>query len=68
MSEKILQEDDIVLCTVRRVEGTTIFLDVEANDHLTEGTMIFSEVSPGRIRNIREFISPNKKTCCFVDM
>ena len=56
-----LEENDIVLCTVKRVEGTTVFLEIEANGSPIQGTMIFSEVSPGRIRNIREFVVPNKK-------
>jgi len=56
-----LKEDDIVLCTVKRIEGTTVFLDIEENG---QGTMIFSEVSPGRIRNIRDFVFPNKKIVC----
>jgi len=56
-----LREDDIVLCTVRRIEGTSVFLDIEGNG---QGTMIFSEVSPGRIRNIRDFVFPNKKIVC----
>ena len=58
-----LEEDDIVLCTVKRIEGTTVFLDIEENG---QGTMIFSEVSPGRIRNIRDFVFPNKKIVCKV--
>jgi len=61
--ETELKEDDIVLCTVKRTEGTTVFLDIENNG---EGTMIFSEVSPGRIRNIREYVFPNKKIVCKV--
>lgn len=56
-----LEEGDVILCTVKRIEGTTVFLDIE--DH-GEGTMIFSEVSPGRIRNIREFVTTNKKVVC----
>jgi len=58
-----LKEDDIILCTVRRIEGTSVFLDIEGNG---QGTMIFSEVSPGRIRNIRDFVFPNKKIVCKV--
>ncbi len=65
MTPKIkLQEDDVVLCTVKRIQGTTVFLDVFQNGSVVEGTMIFSEVSPGRIRNIREFIAINKKIVC----
>ncbi len=64
--ESKLEEDDVVLCTVRRIEGTTVFLDIEFNGKNIAGTMIFSEVSPGRIRNIRDFISINKKIVCKV--
>lgn len=56
-------EDDIVLCTVKRIEGTTVFLDIENNG---EGNMIFSEVSPGRIRNIRDFVVLEKRVVCKV--
>ena len=58
-----LEEDDIVLCTVKRIEGTTVFLYIEDGG---EGAMSFSEVSPGRIRNIRDFVAPNKKVVCKV--
>ena len=63
MEQTELKEDDIVLCTVQRMEGTTVFLNIEDNG---SGTMVFSEVSPGRIRNIREYVSPNKKVVCKV--
>jgi len=58
-----VQENDIVMCTVKRTEGTTVFLQIKDNG---EGTMIFSEVSPGRIRNIRDYVSINKKIVCKV--
>ncbi len=57
------KEDDIVLCTVKNVEGTTVFLELEEGGL---GNMTLSEVAPGRIRNIREFIAPNKKVVCKV--
>ena len=60
-----LKEDDIVLCTVKRVEGTTVFLEIE-NFPGVQATMIFSEVSPGRIRNIRDYIAIKKKIVCKV--
>jgi len=40
-----IEENDIVLCTVKRIEGTTVFLDV-VDFPGTQATMIFSEVSP----------------------
>lgn len=58
-----LKENDVILCTVKRIERTTVFLDIEGYG---QGTMIFSEVSPGRIRNIREYVVPNKKIVCKV--
>lgn len=61
-----LNEDDIVLATVTRIQGNTVFLEIEVEGEKIEGTMIFAEVSPGRIRNIREFVSPGKKVACKV--
>ncbi len=58
-----LEENEAVLCTVKRIDGTTVFLEIEGNGL---GTMIFSEVSAGRIRNIRDFIVINKKIVCKV--
>ncbi len=58
-----LEENEIVLCTVKRIEGTTVFLEIDGNG---DGAMSFSEVSPGRIRNIREFVFPGKKIVCKV--
>lgn len=55
------KEDEIVLCTVKKIEGTTVFLET---DDKFPGTMSFSEVSPGRIRNIREFVIVGKKIVC----
>ncbi len=52
---------DIVLCTVKRIEGTTVFFDIESNG---EGNMPMSEVAAGRIRNLREYVAPNKKVVC----
>src|SRR3989338_8034553 len=59
----MLKEDDLVLCTVKRVEGTTVFLDVEGDG---EGSLVFSEIAAGRIRNLREYVVPNKKIVCKV--
>ncbi len=58
-----VKEEDLVLCTVKKIEGTTVFLTIDGNH---EGSMTLSEVSPGRIRNIREFINVGKKIVCKV--
>ena len=57
----MIKEGDVVLCTVKKIEGTTVFLDIEGGG---EGSMTFSEVAPGRIRNIREYVVANKKVVC----
>ncbi|MBI3334167.1 hypothetical protein HYZ97_01665 [Candidatus Pacearchaeota archaeon] len=58
-----LRPGDIVLCTVRSIEGTTVFLNIENNGI---GSMPMSEVAAGRIRNLREYVAPNKKVVCKV--
>lgn len=56
-----LEQGDIVLCTVDRIVGTTVFVHIK--DH-GEGSIVFSEVAPGRIRNIRDYIVPKKQIVC----
>ncbi len=56
-----LETGDVVLCTVDRIVGTTVFVNIEGNG---EGSIVFSEIAPGRIRNIRDYIVPKKKIVC----
>ncbi len=56
-----LTEGKLVLCKVKKIEKTNIFLDIE---DMAEGSMVLSEVAAGRIRNLREYIVPNKKIVC----
>ncbi len=58
-----LSEGDIVLCTVERIIGTNVFVKLENG---AEGCIVFSEVAPGRIRNIRDYVVPKKKIACKV--
>jgi translation initiation factor 2 subunit 1 len=58
-----MQTGDLVLCTVDKIEHTTVFVKIE-NDGL--GTIITSEVAPGRIRNLRDYVVPGKKIVCKV--
>ena len=57
------KEDDLVLCTVKKIEGTTVFLEL---DDGTAANMVLSEVAAGRIRNLRSYVSPGKKIVCKV--
>lgn len=56
-----LKEDEVVMCTVKSIEGTTVFLEIEGNG---TGSMAMSEVAAGRIRNLREYVFPKKKIVC----
>ena len=58
------EEGDLVLCTVTNVQFHSVFVDM---DEYGKGGMIhISEVSPGRIRNIRDFVKEGKKIVCKV--
>ena len=58
-----LEVGDVVLCTVETVERTIIFVKIEGHG---QGSIIISEIAPGRIRNIREYVVPKKKIVCKV--
>jgi translation initiation factor 2 alpha subunit (eIF-2alpha) len=58
-----LREDDIVMCTVRKIEGTTVFVDIEDNG---AGSIVMSEIAAGRIRNLRDYVLLGKKIVCKV--
>ncbi len=56
-----LQEGQVVLCVVEKIIGTTVFVNIQNNG---EGTIITSEISPGRIRNLRNYVIPGKRIVC----
>lgn len=58
-----IKEEDLVMCTVKSIEGTTVFVSIEGNG---QGNITMSEVAAGRIRNLREHVSVNKKIVCKV--
>ncbi len=60
----ILDPGDLVLCTVDRIVGTTVFVKIEGEER--EGNIVVSEIAPGRIRNLRDYVVPKKKIVCKV--
>ena len=56
-----LEVGDVVLCTVDRIAGTVVFVKIDRNG---EGNIITSEIAPGRIRNLRDYVVPKKKIVC----
>ena len=58
------EEDEIVLCKVTKIYPNSVFVDLlEYND---SGMIHISEVSPGRIRNLRDFVSEGRQIVCKV--
>jgi translation initiation factor 2 subunit 1 len=58
------EESEIVLCTVTSVQHHSVF--VKLNEYDKTGMIHISEVSPGRIRNIRDFVKEGKVIACKV--
>jgi translation initiation factor 2 alpha subunit (eIF-2alpha) len=56
-----MEEGDIILCKVESVTNTITFVRLPNGK---EGTIISSEISPGRIKYMRQFVVPNKKIVC----
>ncbi|MEA3413983.1 MAG: hypothetical protein U9Q99_00450 [Nanoarchaeota archaeon] len=59
-----LEQGYIVLCTVDRIVGTTVFVNIEGINK--EGSIHLSEIAPGRIRNLRDYVVPKKTIVCKV--
>jgi translation initiation factor 2 alpha subunit (eIF-2alpha) len=59
-----LELGDLVLCTVDRIMGTAVFVKIDGRN--IEGEIVMSEIAPGRIRNIRDYVVPKKKIVCKV--
>ncbi len=58
------EESELVLCTVTSVQYHSVFVDID--EYGKSGLIHISEVSPGRIRNIRDFVREGKKVVCKV--
>jgi translation initiation factor 2 alpha subunit (eIF-2alpha) len=56
------EQDDVILCTVDKIVGTTVFVNIAGTTKT--GSLTFSEVAPGRIRNIRDYVVPKKTIVC----
>lgn len=61
-----LEVGDIVMCSVERISGTVVFVKIPFGDREIEGSIITSEIVPGRIRNLREYVVPKKRIVCKV--
>ena len=58
-----MEEGDLILCKVEKVTNTITFVKMPNGQ---EGTIISSEIAPGRIKLMRQHVVPNKKIVCKV--
>jgi translation initiation factor 2 subunit 1 len=56
--------NEIVKCTVKKIYGNTTFVIVDEYDK--EGVLTISEIAPGRIRNLRDYVMEGKEIICKV--
>lgn len=58
-------ESELVVCTVKTILKDSIFVSMDEYDN-KEGLIHISEIAPGRIRNIRDYVKEGKKIVCLV--
>jgi len=59
------EESEIVLCTVTSVQYNCVFASLDEYEGKS-GIIHISEIAPGRIRNIRDYVAEGKKVICKV--
>jgi translation initiation factor 2 subunit 1 len=59
------EEEEIVLATVKKILHHSVFVSLDEYENL-EGIIHISEISPGRIRNIRDYVREGKRIVCKV--
>jgi translation initiation factor 2 subunit 1 len=57
------EEEELVLCTVTAINPHSVFVTLDEYNDKT-ALIHISEVSPGRIRNIRDYVKEGKKIVC----
>jgi len=58
------EESDLVMCTVNNIQHNSIFVNIHEYDR--QGMITISEIAPGRIRNIRDYVAEGKVVVCKV--
>ncbi len=58
------ENSEVVLCTVTKIHSHAVF--VEIDEYHKHGMIHISEIAPGRIRNIRDYVRQGKKVVCKV--
>ena len=64
MAKEFPEEDEVLIGTVEKLTGTSVFVKLE--EYNKEGVISFSEVAAGRIRNLRDYVQPGRRIVCKV--
>ena len=57
-------EGELVLCTITRIQTHGVFVNID--EYAKQGMIHISEIAPGRIRNMRDFVKEGKVVVCSV--
>lgn len=63
--EQFPEEKEIIICTIKKILRDSIFVSLDEYEG-KEGMIHISEIAPGRIRNIRDYVKEGKKIVCMV--
>lgn len=58
------EPSDLVMCTVTNIQHNSIFVNI--HEYNKQGMITISEIAPGRIRNIRDYVVEGKVIICKV--
>ena len=56
---------ELILCTVKKILPHSVFVSIDEYEN-KEGMVHISEIAPGRIRNLRDFVKEDKRIVCKV--
>ena len=56
------EEGELVICTVTKIMPNSVFANID--EYRRQGMIHISEVAPGRIRNIRDYVSEGRVVVC----
>ncbi|MDP3640359.1 MAG: S1 RNA-binding domain-containing protein [Nanoarchaeota archaeon] len=59
------EQDEILLCKVTKMFPNSVFVDLLEYEN-KQGMIHISEIAPGRIRNLREYVAPDRQIVCKV--
>ena len=60
------KEGEIVLCKVTKIFHSSVFANLVEYGDFSSGMIHISEIAPGRIRNLRDYVKVGKQIVCVI--